>query len=142
LDVNVLDLGDYIVDYVPKISGPRLQKICYYTDAWHMVWEGESPVEVDWEAWINGPGSYHLYLHYQGDYLLDGVRCGSCEEVPEKVRSVAEKVYDTYGDFSPQQLSSLVRQELPWKETRRGAQGFRSGPVISKDLVKRYYGSL
>ena len=51
---NVFDVAKYILNSVGgDISTMKLQKLCYYSQAWSLAW-GETLFNEDFEAWSNG----------------------------------------------------------------------------------------
>jgi len=52
---NVRDVAQYILGKVGQTSTWKLQKLVYYSQAWHSVWEDEPLFDAGIEAWANGP---------------------------------------------------------------------------------------
>ena len=52
---NVFDVAKYILQRTGKISTWKLQKLCYYSQAWTLAWTGKPLFEEEFEAWRNGP---------------------------------------------------------------------------------------
>lgn len=51
---TVLDVASYILEKQGGTTAMKLQKLCYYSKAWHLVWE-ERPLFTNRnEAWANG----------------------------------------------------------------------------------------
>ena len=38
---NVFDIAKYILEYAGPMSTMKLQKLCYYSQAWSLVWDDE-----------------------------------------------------------------------------------------------------
>ena len=52
---SVFDVAKYILHKSGRLSTWKLQKLCYYAQAWEIAWT-ETPIfEEDFEAWANGP---------------------------------------------------------------------------------------
>ena len=66
--VSVLDVAAYILDKRGKMSTWKLQKLCYYAQAWSLVWDEEPLFEENIEAWANGPVVPRLYRKHQGQF--------------------------------------------------------------------------
>ena len=47
--VSVLDVAAYILDKRGKMSTWKLQKLCYYAQAWSLVWDEEPLFEENIE---------------------------------------------------------------------------------------------
>jgi len=58
-------LGYIITDYVNSkgstVSPKKLQKLVYYTDAWHLVHFKSELINENFEAWVHGPVVPELY---------------------------------------------------------------------------------
>lgn len=52
---TVFDVTKYILHKCGEMSVWKLQKLCYYSQAWHLAWTGNPIFEEDFEAWANGP---------------------------------------------------------------------------------------
>lgn len=48
-----------------------LQKLVYYSQAWHLVWEERRLFEEPIEAWVNGPVVRELYRRHRGLWQVD-----------------------------------------------------------------------
>ena len=65
---TVFDVAKYILHKKGRISTWKLQKLCYYSQAWQLAWTGRSIFEENFEAWANGPVSPDLFHEYQGRF--------------------------------------------------------------------------
>ena len=97
----------------------KLQKLCYYAQAWYCALEGEPLFDDVIEAWVHGPVIPALYQHYK-DYGWQKIKTVSFDEtkLPDNVLEVLNAVYDTYGNFSGEQLEALTHSEYPWQKAR------------------------
>ena len=67
---NVFDVACYILERKPDITTMKLQKLCYYAQAWSLVWEEEPLFDEEFEAWANGPVCPELYAAHRGMYKV------------------------------------------------------------------------
>lgn len=67
---SVFDVAKYILSKTGKISTWKLQKLCYYSQAWELAWTGNSLFDEDFEAWANGPVCPELFHKHQGRFLV------------------------------------------------------------------------
>ena len=51
---TVHDAAAYILAEQDKMSTMKLQKLLYYCQAWHLVWEEEPLFDAEFQAWANG----------------------------------------------------------------------------------------
>ena len=69
--VNIVDVAAYILGEIGgEISTMKLQKLCYYSQAWTLVWSGKELFNEDFEAWVNGPVCKELFKKHQGVFSL------------------------------------------------------------------------
>ena len=65
---NVFDTAKYILEQSGPMSTMKLQKLCYYSQAWSLVWDDSPLFEEDFQAWANGPVCTKLFFKTQGKY--------------------------------------------------------------------------
>ena len=143
---NVFDIAKYILEYAGPMSTMKLQKLCYYSQAWSLVWDDEELFHEEFEAWANGPVCRELYDFHSGMFKISAI------DIPEKMttgvltenqKDSIRHVLDHYKDKDAQWLSTLTHMEEPWKAARVGyAPGERCNNVITKASMAEYYGAL
>ena len=121
----------------------KLQKLCYYAQAWHCALYGEKLFEDEIQAWIHGPVIPSIYPIY-ADYKWDNIPQHAGEvRVSEKSLDILEAVYNTYGGFSGDQLELLTHSEAPWQDARKGFEAWEPcNNAISTDSMSKYYGKI
>lgn len=140
---SVYDVADYILQKSGSMSAMKLQKLCYYSHAWHLVWEERPLFADDIEAWANGPVVRALYRVHRGQFQVDSVPGGDAKALAEDEATSVDAVLDFYGPMSAHQLSELTHSERPWQQARAGLPaGARSDVVIRDDQIAAYYDSL
>ncbi|MBA3021423.1 Panacea domain-containing protein [Propionicimonas sp.] len=140
----VIDVASFILQEHGPMTAMKLQKLVYYSQAWHLVWEDVELFPEDVQAWANGPVVPDLYRQHRGLFRLgqtDIPGDASALAVPEK--STVKAVLKYYGKLSAQQLSDLTHSEEPWQQARKGyAAGQRSYDLIPLSSMAEYYSSL
>lgn len=145
-----------------SVSPLKLQKILYYTQAWHMVFFGRENQLFDTapQAWVNGPVYPEVYRAYKNvvpwmcDHLrkehfgvksgerVNDVLCALAKDLrlsPEQLDFV-ESVVTLYGSRSQNQLVLYTHSELPWCEQREGLLPYeKSTRLISLNTMYSYY---
>ena len=140
---NVLDVAKFILEETKTISAMKLQKLCYYAQAWSLVWDEEPLFDDSIEAWANGPVVPALYEHHRGAYAISDLKVGDVNALSTNQKDTIKKVIEFYGHFNSQQLSDLTHMEQPWKSARKGIpDGVRSSQAISLESMAEYYSSL
>jgi len=121
----------------------KLQKLVYYSQAWHLVWDGEPLFEEHIEAWANGPVVPALYRVHKGDFKIHKWPGGKVKNLTDSQKSTIDAVWDYYGHRSGAWLRQLTHQEQPWIDARDGlAPSERGTRQITHGSMYDYYGSL
>lgn len=141
---TILDTAQYIIEKEKRISVMKLQKLCYYAQAWSLAWDNEPLFEEDFEAWANGPVCRKLYTAADGRLeLLRFDHLGDSGKLSSEQKSVISRVLTAYGDKELYWLSENVREEQPWRKTHYGTvEDDTYSRIISKALIRKYYSGL
>ena len=137
---SVFDVAKYILTTVGgDISTMKLQKLCYYSQAWNLVCEGIELFKEDFIKWDNGPVCVELFNCHRGLFYINGEVIPdsllSDERLSEKESLNIEQILEDYGKHTGVQLSELTHSEDPWKNASKNE-------VITKDSMRKYYSSL
>lgn len=141
---TVLDVARYILDKQGSMTAMKLQKLTYYSKAWHLVWEEQSLFPDRIEAWANGPVSPLLYSAHRGKFRVEPAEIqGNTEALTDVEKESIDSVLGFYGEMRAMELSELTHREDPWKCTRDGLpMGASSNAVITEATLAEYYGAL
>lgn len=142
--VHVRDVAAYVLRERGGMSTFKLQKLCYYSQAWHYTLFGKKLFPQRIEAWVNGPVSPVLYQHHRGRYFIDvdDLR-GDPGALSESQRSVVDQVLAIYGPLSPVELVDRTHVEDPWRDARDGLPPRERGDSeITVEAMARYYSRL
>lgn len=145
---RVFDVAKYILTKTGRVSTWKLQKLCFYAQAWALAWHDNEPLfNEDFEAWANGPVCRSLYNEHRGMYMIqvDELKRGDIQQLTKPQIDDIDAVLDFYGDKDPYWLREQTHSEDPWMEARRRGKCAEAEPcdeVITKDEIGLYYGSL
>ena len=142
---NVFDVAKYILEKTGRQSTWKLQKLCYYSQAWTLAWDGVQLFDEDFEAWANGPVCPELFRQHRGKFSVDAndLDKGDPNNLNSREVENVNIVIRDYGSMSPYELRELSHSEAPWEDARNGApEGFPSNTIISKGAMAEYYGGL
>lgn len=148
--ISVKDVANYFLSKIDVQTGSvmthlKLQKLCYYAQAWSLVFEGTPLFKENFQAWAHGPVCPSLWREFK-DY--------SYHEIPPVVNfnqgifnadqlDTLDAVWDAYGQFDGRYLEELTHQEAPWIKARNGlGRGFHCTKVIDQEDMKQYYSQL
>lgn len=142
---SVFDVAKYILHQKGRMSTWKLQKLCYYSQAWAIAWTEKPLFDEDFEAWKNGPVCPPLFQVHRGKFSVEesDIKKGDWSVLTEDEKDSINVVLRDYGDMEPFALRELTHSEEPWKIARRGLPDTEnSNAVISKESMGEYYGSL
>jgi len=122
------------------MSAMKLQKLCYYSQAWSLVFDGEKLFDDSIQAWANGPVVRSLYAQHRGQFTVDSTSFPAKSRLTDGETATIDAVLNSYGGLTATQLSNLTHNEEPWLEARRGVPaGARSEAEISPATMLEFY---
>ncbi len=143
---NIFSAAKYILQKAGPMSGIKLQKICYYAQAWSLVWDDEELFSEDFEAWANGPVCPELFNWFDGKFKVcsDDIPDSHCSgSLSGDQIDTIDRVVEFYAVHDAQWLSTLTHMEDPWRNARKGvAVGDPCTNIITKDSMSAYYGGI
>lgn len=140
---SINDVAKYILESKGKMSTWKLQKLCYYSQAWAIAWTEKPLFDEDFQAWSNGPVCPELFNLHRGMYSISDIGKGNSSLLSEDEKDTINTVLSEYGDMQPYDLRELTHQEPPWKNARGNVpEGEPCRNIITKESMGEYYGSL
>lgn len=134
-----------------SMTQKRLQKLCYYAEAWYFTLKGEKLTGTEFQAWVHGPVAPVIWQKYRAMYdfglYMNDIEASTLKEYsditdPDDIE-LLELVWNTYGDKSGNTLEALTHTEDPWIKARNGCKnGEVCKNAISYDDMKNYYSSI
>lgn len=122
----------------------KLQKLCYYAQAWFYALKDFRLTDATFEAWVHGPVSPVLYDKFKAfGYHAIKLAGNYIPRIDLEDEELLESVWQTYGDHTGNALEALSHSEPPWIEARMGYDpDERCNVPISVDIMKKYYASI
>lgn len=140
---NAHDVAAYILSKTGPLSAMKLQKLCYYSQAWSLVWDEQPLFDERIEAWANGPVVRPLYAQHRGQFTIPSWPTGDPARLTPDQQATIDAVIDAYAKLTAQQLSDLTHNERPWVDARAGIPPTeRSGAEITRESMQSFYASL
>lgn len=142
---SVFDVAKYILNKKRRMSTWKLQKLCYYSQAWSLAWTETPLFEEDFGAWKNGPVCRELFCEHKGRFFVseDDLAKGDYNRLNSDQKETIDIVLRDYGNMEPFELRELSHSEEPWINARKGIADDEScNNVISKSSMGNFYGSL
>lgn len=150
---TIFDVAKYILQKKGLMSPWKLQSLCYYAQAWTLVWDARELFPEDFQAWRCGtvcPQLHDLFLEEtdhgaREKYIVgpEDMKLGMSETLKDNEVENINTVLREYGDKEPSWLREQVCSEAPWKNARGTLDALEeSQEIISKDSMGEFYGSL
>ncbi len=138
------ELANYFVSLSNEtgnlISNLKLQKLLYYSQAWHLAYFGERLIEGDFQAWVHGPvlpEAYRKFRSFSWKPIIDESQNQDyidhfCSQVVEKTQcELLNDVVEEYFGLTAYELEKLTHSEDPWIKAR----GDLSADVPSENII-------
>lgn len=140
---GVVDIANWFLSKSP-MSHLKLQKLCYYAQAWNYALNNSRLIDSDFQAWAHGPVSPVLYDKFKAfGFKNIRIKGNYKSEIDDADLEILESVWTTYGNYAPSSLEALTHRELPWLEARIGYKPEeRCQVVILPSTMKKYYLSI
>jgi uncharacterized phage-associated protein len=143
LIIDSFSIANFFIDLANNtgsfISNLKLQKLVYYSQAWHLALHGEPLFEEDFEAWIHGPvlpNLYHTYKHFGWKPIQEDVQVN----LPLAILDYLNEVADEYFVCDAYELEQMTHLEAPWQKARVGLSSDEpSTAIILKNWMQEYY---
>lgn len=138
---NVRAIADWFLNK-EEMTHKKLQKLCYYAQAWYCALYGGDPLfEDEIQAWVHGPVVISLYPEYKSYRWNPIPKKENAPHFPERVTAVLDAVWDAYGAYTGDQLELLTHSENPWKDARGNLEPWQDCTTpISCTAMRTYYG--
>ena len=86
---TVFDVAKYILEQLGPLSTMKLQKLCYYAQAWSLAWDEEPLFPHEFEAWVNGPVCRELFIAIKGENRAEPV---IYTEIPPFLQTIRKRL--------------------------------------------------
>lgn len=137
---NVHDVAAAVLTHVGPVEAMRLQKLVYYSQAWHLALVDEPLFTDTIEAWRDGPVTVALWDRHRGQRTIRNWPTGDPGNLALAGSQVVSLVCQVYGDLSGDDLSELTHNELPWRVARQGLPDHEPSKArIRDEEMKRFY---
>lgn len=157
--IDIKEFAKFVVYFFNSrgslITNKKLQKLLYYTQAWHLVYfENDQFFKETPEAWVHGavyPNVYHQYKKFKAKPIVfdNGIEREQLKnffnsfKFSEDQKEFINSVLSTYGNKEAFELELLNHREKPWLEAREGLEDYDiSTKPISIETMKTYYSDL
>lgn len=101
------------------VEKTKLQKLMYYSNAWHLAITGAALVPLPFQAWVNGPVLPGVW-HSRADDAQRDARGRKAPRLEPFTARLLDMVTEEYGWRSSGELSAMTHGERPWIAARGG----------------------
>lgn len=120
----------------------KLQKLLYYSQAWHLAFTGKPLFHDRIEAWIHGPVVPPVFGEYK-QFGWSPISVSDGGTLTTGQTAHVDNVLQAYGKLSAWDLERLSHSESPWREARSGLPpDAPSNNIISEDSMRLFYSRL
>lgn len=136
---SIFEVAGYILSK-SSVTHMKLQRLCYYSQAWYLANYGKSMFSNRFEAWVNGPVSPDLYPLYKSWGMLHIPKRVYFSELPCDAQGIIDKVLEVYEGYTDVELNNISRWEYPWLKAREGhsLSDYSRNPISMRDMGKFY----
>lgn len=138
--VEILDVADRFLSK-ESMTHKKLQRLCYYAQAWSYALFDEPIFADEIQAWVHGPVSPRLYSKF-AEFGWQEIPAVDIDEsvFKENDLKVLRSVYSTYAQFDGDQLETLTHSEQSWISARGDLSPWESCmAVIPFKAMRDYY---
>lgn len=145
LRMNIFEIANAFLS-MESMSNKKLQKLCYYTQAWYIALNNDPLIDCEFEAWTHGPVCpelYHTFKKYGYSNIQGRFECPEIINDDNYLKEFIGSIYAMYGKFQADELEEMTHNEDPWLNSREGLNEWEPGyNLISLDSMKKYYKNL
>ena len=125
---------------IESMTQKKLQKLCYYAQAWYLALYNQRLVDARFEAWVHGAVQPDLYQKYKAYGFQPIPKVTNLQGIPEDFISFSKVIYEAYGKYDGMQLEALNHQEEPWIKARGSLPVWANceNAILEEDM-KMYY---
>ncbi|RZK13192.1 MAG: DUF4065 domain-containing protein [Flavobacterium sp.] len=149
---QINDIADFIIfrlnaDENNPITHLKLQKLLYYTQAWHMAFYNTKLFDGQFQAWIHGPVNREIYNRFKDTkYLYSHITNEDIKNISisDSLNNEAiihiDSILEAYDKYSGIELEIMTHNEEPWIAARKGySSNQRCETEIDETLMQSYY---
>lgn len=124
------------------MSHKKMQKIAFYSQAWYYTLYGKKLINENFEAWVHGPVCPEIYQEYKS-YGWNLIPKTDFKSENSEINEFMEVVFNTFGEFSGDELEAMTHNEDPWIIARKGLKPYEaSSNIIKLEDMKEFCSKL
>ncbi len=137
---GVRDVAAAVLTRTGPITTMKLQKLLYYAQAWHLVFQRKPMFDEKIEAWPQGPVTPSIFAGHRKQYQVTSGPSGHAGALTAPENATLTWVMDKYAHYSAETLSRLTHMESPWRAARGIVdENEKSSQPIAHDQMRHFY---
>jgi uncharacterized phage-associated protein len=147
--VNCDVVADYFLLQVDLSAGDsitnlKLQKLCYYAQAWSLALHGKPLFPEAIEAWAHGPVVRGLYARFRSNtwQAIDptALKTDPLARLSPSDIELLDTIWHRYGGLTGRQLERQTHSEAPWVDAYGDTpKGERCNKEITHEAMSAFY---
>ena len=118
---------------------PKLQKLCYCAQGFHLAFRREPLFREQLRAWAKGPVVRELRDdHHHARGPLPAPEDYDARALAPKERRFLDIVLERFVEYSGTELSRFTHKEAPWQGTYERLKHSKSDVITHKSLIERF----
>ena len=137
--MNILEVAEFFLTK-QSMTHKKIQKLCYYSQAWFYALYNKKLFNEKIEAWVHGPVCPVLYKEYVEYGYKEIPKIKKEIRMQENEKDILNQVWEIYGKLDGDELEVLTHREQPWLEARNGTD-FRkpsNNEILPQNMGKYY----
>lgn len=145
---KIQEVANWILKNADDVTNKKLQKLVYYAYAWYLVFNNDSPDNLEnrlfanhFEAWIHGAVDSELYDMYKiyGSQVIPKYN-GKLPLFSADEQDLFQQVITVYGIYNGNQLEAICHKEEPWINARKGCPPYMASnnAISDRDIFICY----
>lgn len=123
-----------------SMTNKKIQKLCYYAQAWFYALYNRKLFDEKIEAWVHGPVCPILYREYAEFGYREVPKINKEIKMQETEKDILNQVWKIYGKLDGDELEVLTHREQPWIEARNGIDYRKpsNNEILPQNMGKYY----
>lgn len=122
------------------LTNLKLQKLLYYSQAWHLALYDTPLFQEEFQAWVHGPVLPSQYYRFNDFKWLPITTDVDAPTLPAPAATHLSEILDVFGVETAVALEHMTHDEMPWKRARGSLPPHEpSRAVIEKSWMKDFY---
>jgi uncharacterized phage-associated protein len=143
-ETNIQKVANFFIWFGQKHGDPvshlKLQKLCYYAEAYYWAIYNRPLTGEPFEAWTHGPVSRRLWNSYKDRGWEPICEPTDKPDLPQEITKYLDEIAEVFFGYNAFQLERITHHDEPWKKARGGLPiEAKCENPISPASMREYY---